>query len=89
MRLFKLSLEIEAEFNVIKIDEKDQQISLLYYENFFENPFPALQRLCAVDVESGRIKQLRYDRVQESPYSPSQRTLAASRSSSSAHFLPL
>jgi hypothetical protein len=31
------------------------------YENFFNNPFPTLQRSCVVDVVSGRVKQRYYD----------------------------
>ncbi|MGE4094294.1 MAG: DNA phosphorothioation-associated putative methyltransferase, partial [Candidatus Binatia bacterium] len=54
-------LETAAEFNVIKIDDEGQRISLLYYENFFEDPFPALQRSCVVDLISGQTKPLRYD----------------------------
>ena len=55
------TLETEAEFNVIKFDEETQKISLLFYENFFDNPFPTLQRSCVVDVVSGRVKQLYYN----------------------------
>ena len=42
-------LEIEDGFNVIKITEEGGHISLLYYEHFFDNPFPALQRSYVVD----------------------------------------
>lgn len=55
------SLTPEADFNVIKYDEAGKRLSLLYYERFFDNPFPALQRSCVVDLVSGRSKQLRYD----------------------------
>src|SRR5215813_357594 len=55
------SLDPEAEFNVIKIDEEGKRISLLYYEHFFDSPFPALQRSCIVDLASDRIKHLRYN----------------------------
>src|SRR5262249_55886788 len=50
-----------AEFNVIKFDEEARKISLLLYENFFDNPFPTLQRSYVVDVVSGRVKQLHFD----------------------------
>jgi DNA phosphorothioation-associated putative methyltransferase len=52
---------VETEFNVIKIDEAGNQISLLHYENFFDSPFPALQSSFVVNLASGRIKRLRYD----------------------------
>lgn len=57
----RAGLSADAEFNVIKIDEAGRQISLLYYEHFFDHPFPALQRSCVVDLASGRTKHLRYD----------------------------
>jgi len=60
-------LTADMDFNVIKIDEASNQISLLFYENFFDNPFPALQRSCVVDVESGHIKLLRYDLLKNPP----------------------
>lgn len=43
------------------MDQQGNQISLLYYEQCFDSPFPALKSSCAVDLASGRIKQLRYD----------------------------
>ncbi|MGE0683206.1 MAG: DNA phosphorothioation-associated putative methyltransferase [Candidatus Binatia bacterium] len=55
------SLTPEADFNVIKIAGEGNRISLLYYEHFFDNPFPALQRSCVIDLASGRSKYLRYD----------------------------
>jgi DNA phosphorothioation-associated putative methyltransferase len=57
----RASLDPEAGFNVIKISEEGNRISLLYYEHFFDNPFPALKRSCVVDLASGRTKQFRYD----------------------------
>lgn len=53
-------LKEDTEFNVIKIDEEGNQISLLYYEDFFDSPFPALQSSFVVNVASGRSKRLRY-----------------------------
>jgi DNA phosphorothioation-associated putative methyltransferase len=57
----RAGLSAEADFNVIKIDEAGSQVSLLYYEQFFESPFPALQRACVVNLVSGRTKRLCYD----------------------------
>src|SRR5215510_11399882 len=57
----RASLDPEAGFNVIKISEEGNRMSLLYYEHFFDNPFPALKRSCVVDLASGRTKQFRYD----------------------------
>src|SRR6188472_846312 len=60
-------LAAETEFNVIKIYGQGTKISLLYYPEFFESPFPVLQRSCVVDVESGRIKLLHYDLSKNPP----------------------
>lgn len=60
-------LRAETEFNVIKTNEAGNQISLLYYENFFETPFPALKRACVVDLASGRTKYLRYNQSDNPP----------------------
>jgi len=57
----RASLDPEAGFNVIKISEEGNRISLLYYEHFFDNSFPALKRSCVVDLASGQTKQFRYD----------------------------
>jgi len=57
----RAGLSADTEFNVIKIDEAGKQISLLYYEHFFESPFPALRSSVIVNLPSGRVKRLRYD----------------------------
>lgn len=63
----RASLTPEADFNVIKIDEEANRISLLHYEYFFDNPFPALKRSCVVDLLSGRIKRLNYEQSDNPP----------------------
>ncbi len=63
----RAKLAAETEFNVIKINGQRTKISLLYYPEFFESPFPALQHSCVVDVESGDIKRLRYDLSKNPP----------------------
>lgn len=60
------NLKEELAFNVIKLDETGQQISLLSYEDFFDDPFPALRSAIVVNVTSGRVKRLRYD-VSDNP----------------------
>jgi DNA phosphorothioation-associated putative methyltransferase len=57
----RAELATEVDFNVIKITDQGPKISFLYYPEFFESPFPALQSSCVVDEESGHIKQLRYN----------------------------
>ena len=63
----RAKLATETEFNVIKINGQRTKISLLYYHEFFESPFPALQRSCVVDVDSDHIKLLRYDLSKNPP----------------------
>jgi len=57
----RAGLDTETGFNVIKIDEASNQVSLLYYDQFFDNLFPALKHSYVVDLVSGRIKYFRYD----------------------------
>ena len=63
----RAKLAAETEFNVIKINQQGTKVSLLYYPDFFEISFPALQRSCVVDVESGDIKYLHYDLSKNPP----------------------
>jgi DNA phosphorothioation-associated putative methyltransferase len=57
----RAGLTAETEFNVIKIDEVGNQISLLDYEDFFDSPFPVLKRSYVVNLAIGHTKRLSYD----------------------------
>ena len=57
----------ETEFNVIKIDEAGNQISLLDYEHFFDSPFPVLKCSYVVNLVSGSTKRLSYDPTNNPP----------------------
>ena len=63
----RYGLSIETEFNVIKIDEAGNQISLLDYEDFFDKLFPALKRSYVVNLVSGPTKCLSYDSANNPP----------------------
>jgi DNA phosphorothioation-associated putative methyltransferase len=63
----RTGLSTDTEFNVIKIDETGNQISLLSYDQFFESPFPVLKRSYVVDLASGRTKRLSYDPSKNPP----------------------
>lgn len=63
----RTSLSAETEFNVIKIDESGNQISLLDYEHFFDSPFPVLKRSYVVNLVSGSTKCLSYDPSKNPP----------------------
>jgi DNA phosphorothioation-associated putative methyltransferase len=60
-------LSSHADFNVIKIDETGQRISLLSYAHFFDHPFPVLQSAAVVNLASGRVKRIHYDPSQNPP----------------------
>lgn len=60
-------LTADDEFNVVKIDEAGQRISLLYYAHFLDHPFPALQSSSVVNLASGRVKRLSYDPSRNPP----------------------
>jgi len=47
--------------NVLKIDDVDQIITALLYPNFFENPFPALQKSWTIHLTSSQISFRSYE----------------------------
>ena len=49
-------LDTGFEWNVIKFDSKSFEISLLDYEKFEENAFPALLKSCKFNLETGNYK---------------------------------
>lgn len=57
----------DADFNVIKINGQGNQFSFLYYHEFFDHPFPALQSSAVVNLASGRVKRINYDPSQNPP----------------------
>lgn len=63
----QVGLTADTEFNVIKIDETGNRVSLLDYEDFFDSPFPVLKRSYVVNLTSGRTKRLCYDQSGNPP----------------------
>ncbi len=53
-------VQIEIDFNVVKIDREGNTISLLSYPEFFASGFPALQRSWAVNFYSKQIVRRNY-----------------------------
>ncbi len=60
-------LDMETGFNVVKLDREGSQISLFCYDQFFDNPFPALNRSYIVDLASGQVKRVSYERSANPP----------------------
>ncbi|WKJ92195.1 DNA phosphorothioation-associated putative methyltransferase [Methylomonas montana] len=47
-------------YNVIKYDGKSSMLSLLWYPNFFEEPFPALETSFRIDLTTQRVEKRSY-----------------------------
>src|SRR5262249_33700861 len=60
-------LDVETAFNVVKVDQEKNVISLLYYDRFFYDLFPVLKRSAIVDLASGRTKHRHYDSSSNPP----------------------
>lgn len=48
------------DYNVIKYDGKSSSLSLLWYPNFFEEPFPALETSFRIDLATQRVEKRNY-----------------------------
>ncbi|CAD6871625.1 DNA phosphorothioation-associated putative methyltransferase [Methylomonas fluvii] len=48
------------DYNVIKYDGKSRSLSLLWYPNFFEEPFPALETSFRIDLATQRVEKRNY-----------------------------
>ena len=55
------------DFNVVKLKRNGTQMSFLYYERFFDDPFPALTCSYTVDLSSKKINQRNYGRSNNPP----------------------
>jgi DNA phosphorothioation-associated putative methyltransferase len=54
-------------FNVIRVDQNLLNISLLKYDNFFEDPFPRLAQAYKVNLSTGSIVSKNYARILNPP----------------------
>ncbi len=48
-------------YNVVKYDGKSKVLSLLWYPDFFEEPFPALQKSYRIDLLAQRVEKRSYE----------------------------
>lgn len=53
-------LQANVDYNVIKYSLEETNLSLLKYENFFENPFPTLEFSYRIDLENKRVYKRSY-----------------------------
>jgi hypothetical protein len=44
----------DTPFNVVRLEERNGKVALLYYPGFFEEPFPSLRESWLVDLNGGR-----------------------------------
>ncbi|MDI1277449.1 DNA phosphorothioation-associated putative methyltransferase [Methylobacter sp.] len=53
-------LQAGTDYNVVKYDVKDDALSLLWYPNFFNDPFPALERSYRINLSTKRVEKRSY-----------------------------
>ena len=54
------NLQPNQDYNVVKYDGKSNVLSLLWYPNFFEDPFPALEKSYRIDLTAQRVEKRSY-----------------------------
>ncbi|BBL57506.1 DNA phosphorothioation-associated putative methyltransferase [Methylomonas koyamae] len=54
------NLQPSHDYNVVKYDGKSNVLSLLWYPNFFEDPFPALEKSYRIDLTAQRVEKRSY-----------------------------
>jgi DNA phosphorothioation-associated putative methyltransferase len=54
------NLQPNHDYNVVKYDNKSNVLSLLWYPNFFEDPFPALEKSYRIDLTVQRVEKRSY-----------------------------
>ncbi|MDO8827379.1 DNA phosphorothioation-associated putative methyltransferase [Methylophaga sp.] len=54
------NLKPSQDYNVIKYDGKSNRLSLLWYPNFFEEPFPALETSFRIDLTQQKVEKRSY-----------------------------
>ena len=47
-----------VDYNIVKYDLNSPMLSLLWYPEFFTDPFPALETSYRIDIEAGRVEKL-------------------------------
>jgi DNA phosphorothioation-associated putative methyltransferase len=55
------------DWNVVKLADRENKVSLLRYADFFEDPFPPLAAAWAVDLDVGAARRIAYDLAGDPP----------------------
>ena len=53
-------LKAGVDYNIVKYDLNSPMLSLLWYPEFFTDPFPALETSYRIDIEAGRVEKRSY-----------------------------
>ena len=53
-------LQANIDYNVVKYDIDGQALSLLWYPDFFNDPFPALEKSYRIDLNTKRVEKRSY-----------------------------
>ena len=48
-------------WNVVKLAKRENKVSLLCYQAFFDDPFPALAAAWVIDLDAGTVRHYRYN----------------------------
>ena len=68
-------LKAGVDYNIIKYDLNSPMLSLLWYPEFFTDPFPALETSYRIDIEAGRVEKRSYQSSINPPYSAPKRII--------------
>jgi DNA phosphorothioation-associated putative methyltransferase len=60
-------LRPDADFNVVKLSNEEDELSLLHYRDFFEDPFPCLGRSWRVSLLLGTVVYRTYEESRNPP----------------------
>lgn len=55
------------DWNVVKLADRENKVSLLHYVAFLEDPFPSLVTTWAVDLDAGAVRKLTYELSENPP----------------------
>ena len=56
-----------VDYNVVRYSESRETISFLFYQAYFEDPFPVLKKSCLVNLLTGKVSKRDYSLVSNPP----------------------
>ena len=54
------NVKANTDYNIVKYDNKNQSLSLLWYPNFYEEAFPTLEKSYRIDLQAKRVEKRSY-----------------------------